>query len=256
MAKALIVTGGGSGIGRALAMRAAAAGWHAHLGYNTGADRAREVAAAIAAAGGGASPIHLPLGDPDRLRDAVARLADGEHPPTALALCAAPAPDVLAFGKQSPDQLRAQFEAQVVGNHVLLAEIWRRCFRGRGGGTVVAVLSAAAGTRTASHMAGYVAAKAGFEGLLRAAVAELGRAGLRVAVIRPGHVETPMLSAFPALALEQARAASPAGRFLTPEEVAAPLAAALEDPPEPQMLVELPLPVPDDRRDDHSRKTA
>ena len=243
-ARSLLVTGGGGGIGRALSLMAGEAGWHVHVGYNTGAERAGAVADAIKATGGTAGTVWLPLHAADSLRAAAIGLAEGDRPPTALALCAAPAPDVAAFGKQTPEQLRTQLEAQVVGNHLLLAEVWRRCFRVQGGGTVLAVLTAATGPRTASHMAGYVAAKAGFEGLLRAAAAELGRAGLRIGVVRPGYVETPMLGAFPALAIEQARAAAPGGRFLKPEEVAAPLAAALETPPELGAVAELPLPIP------------
>jgi 3-oxoacyl-[acyl-carrier protein] reductase len=143
--------------------------------------------------------------------------------------------------KLTADQFRHQLDCAVVGHHVLLAELWRQCFRPRGGGYVLAVLSAAQGPATAPHMAGYVAAKGGFEALLRAAAAELGRAGLRISVVRPGYVETPMLDAFDARLLDRARAASPGRRFLRPSDVASALVAALHCPPGPGVVGEIPL---------------
>jgi 3-oxoacyl-[acyl-carrier protein] reductase len=78
-------------------------------------------------------------------------------------------------------------------------------------------------------MAGYAAAKAGLEGLLRAALAEYGRLGLRVTVVRPGYIETPMLNVFEPRFLDLVRAGS--GGFLQPGEVAAALLRALDEPP-------------------------
>jgi 3-oxoacyl-[acyl-carrier protein] reductase len=90
-------------------------------------------------------------------------------------------------------------------------------------------------------MASYVAAKGGFEALLRAAAAELGRAGLRVSVVRPSYVETPMLDAFEPRLLDLARHAAPGRRFLQPTVVAEALVAGLLAPPAPGVVAELPL---------------
>jgi 3-oxoacyl-[acyl-carrier protein] reductase len=159
-------------------------------------------------------------------------------------LCGSPAPDVGSFTRLTAEQLRRQLDCAVVGNHTLAVELWRHCFRARHGGHLLAVLSAAQGgqrgePRAAPHMAGYVAAKGGLEALLRAAAAELGRAGLRISVIRPGYVETPMLAAFEPRLLERARSAAPGGRFLGPADVAAALMRGLQRPPEPGVLAEL-----------------
>lgn len=239
--KSLIVTGGSSGVGAALCRLAAACGWRVWVGYGQGADRARLIAEDLVAAGGSAEAIALPLDDPERLRDAVARIAEQDDAVAALALCAAAAPDVASLLKLTPEHFRRQYEAAVIGNHVLLTEIWRRCFRSRGGGQVVAVLSAAQGPPAAPHMSSYIAAKNGLEGLLHAAVAELGRGGLRIGVVRPGYVETPMLQAFEPLLLERARASAPGNAFLRPETVAEALLRGLTHPTEPGSVAELPL---------------
>lgn len=236
---ALVVTGGSSGIGAELCRLAARAGWHVWIGYASGAGRARRLADEIAGRGGEAATVPLPLDDPKALRRGVAAIADHAAPVGAAVLCGSPAPDVGSFTKLTPEQLRRQLECAVTGNHTLAAELWRRCFRPQGGGHLLAVLSAAQGPQAASHMAGYVAAKGGLEALLRAAAAELGRAGLRVSVIRPGYVETPMLAAFEPRLLDRARAAAPGGRFPGPADVAAVLLHGLQHPPEPGHLAEL-----------------
>lgn len=237
----LIVTGGSSGIGAALCRLAALHGWPVWIGYNTGAERAQSLADKLTAAGGSARPVALPLDNPEQLRNAVAQIAGQDSAVSALALCAAPAPDVASLLKLTPDHFRRQYEAAVIGNHALLTETWKRCFRARGGGQVLAVLSAAQGPPTAPHMAAYVAAKNGLEGLLNAAIAELGRGGLRIGVVRPGYVETPMLQAFEPLLLERARASTPDQRFIRPETVAEALMRGLANPGSAGGITELPL---------------
>lgn len=241
MEKSLIVTGGSSGIGAALCRLAARQGWHVWVGYGEGSERATRLADELAAEGRSAAPVALPLCSPDRLHEAVALIVEKDRGISALALCAAPAPDVTSLLKLTPDHFRNQYEAAVIGNYVLLTEVWRRCFRPRGGGQVLAILSAAQGPPAAPHMASYIAAKNGLEGLLNAAAAELGRAGLRIGVARPGYVETPMLQAFEPLLLERARASTPGHRFLRPETVAAALLRGLNQPPAAGGVAELPL---------------
>lgn len=237
----LVVTGGSSGIGAALCRVAAREGWRVWVGYSTGRERAEHVAAALRDDGGEADIVALPLHQPDVLMSGVARIAAGRRLPEAVALCGAPAPEAVSLLKLKSEHFRRQLDCAVIGNHMLIAELWRSCFRSRGGGTVLAVLSAAQGASTTPHMAAYVAAKGGLEALLRAAAAEFGRAGLRVCVVRPGYVETPMLGAFAPLLLEHARAAIPGGRFLRPETVAHVLMRGLRNPSSPGHVAELTL---------------
>jgi 3-oxoacyl-[acyl-carrier protein] reductase len=238
--RAVVVTGGSSGVGAAFCRAAACSGWHVWIGFGSGTDRATAVQHEILRDGGSAVPIHLPLADPDRLRDATARMAV-DPMPEALVLCAAAPPDVVPFTKITADQLRRQLETAVVGNHALIAEMWRRCFRPLGGGHVLAVLTSALGPPAAAHMATYIAAKGSLQALLQAAAAELGPAGLRVSMVHPGYIETPMLSAFEPRFLERARLAAAQGRFLAPDTVASALLEGLHDPPGPGSVRQLPL---------------
>lgn len=242
--RSLVVTGGSSGIGAAVSLAAARNGWHVWIGYAKGRNRALALATDIGNLGQSATPIRLPLDDADALRVGVETMAAGPLPPSAAVLCGGLPPDVGPLLKQTPDLFRRQLECAVVGHAVFLSELWRRCFRGRGGGHVLAVLSAAQGPSVAPHMASYVAAKGGFEALLRATLAELGPAGLRVSVARPSYVETPMLDAFDERFLDRARRQTSSGRFLQPCEVAGALVAALRKPPETATVGEIALEQP------------
>ncbi|MFN8925484.1 MAG: SDR family NAD(P)-dependent oxidoreductase [Rhodospirillales bacterium] len=238
--RTLLVTGAGGGVGGALVARALDAGWRVIAGRRD----PEEAPGPRTDPDDRVSRLRIDLADPQGVGAAVDACPVEEV--TALVLCASPPPPVRSFTRTTAADLRDQLAVAAVGNHALLAAVWRRWFRPAGGGHVLAVLSSALGppvsATTAALMASYVTAKGALAALMAAAVAELGRAGLRASVIAPGHVETGMLAAFDPLILERARAATPDGRFLEPGAVAAAILAALDDPPPPGRLHQIPLP--------------
>ncbi|MBC03129.1 MAG: hypothetical protein CMJ34_07480 [Phycisphaerae bacterium] len=88
------------------------------------------------------------------------------------------------------------------------------------GGSVVLVSTVAAGIGLANHEA-IAAAGAGVEGLARSAAATYAGRGLRVNVVAPALVDTPMASRITSSerALEHSRKMHPLGRIGTPEDV-------------------------------------
>ena len=62
-----IVTGGGHGIGAAIATRLAADGAHTIVNYNSSADEAKSLVASIKASGGNAVAIQANVSDPDQI---------------------------------------------------------------------------------------------------------------------------------------------------------------------------------------------
>ena len=99
----------------------------------------------------------------------------------------------------------------------------------KGGASVVLVSSAAARAGLPNHEA-IAAAKAGVEGLARSAAATYASRGLRVNVVAPGLVDTPLaapVTGTPA-SLEASRAMHPLGRIGAPEEVASAVAWLLD----------------------------
>jgi enoyl-[acyl-carrier protein] reductase III len=89
------------------------------------------------------------------------------------------------------------------------------------GGSVVAVSSLGA-VRALPHYTAVGASKAALESLVRHLALELGPRGIRLNAVSPGVVETEALKHFPnrEQMLEFSRKNTPAGRLVTPEDVA------------------------------------
>jgi 3alpha(or 20beta)-hydroxysteroid dehydrogenase len=96
-----------------------------------------------------------------------------------------------------------------------------------GGGSIVNVGSVAA--LVAYHSVAYTASKWALRGLSRVAALEYAPRGIRVNLINPGYIETPILADAPPAFLEASLALTPAGRPGTPEEVASLVTFLLSD---------------------------
>jgi len=95
--------------------------------------------------------------------------------------------------------------------------------RAAGGGSIVLV-SSINGERGKFGQTAYAASKAGLHGLGRSLARETGRFGVRVNIVAPGMIRTPMTAALPDEALVSAAAESCLGRIGEPEDVAAVIA--------------------------------
>jgi NAD(P)-dependent dehydrogenase (short-subunit alcohol dehydrogenase family) len=91
--------------------------------------------------------------------------------------------------------------------------------RQAGGGRIVLVGSIN-GSRGKFGTSAYSASKAGLIGLARSVARETGRFGIRVNVVEPGWVKTPLTDALPREIVDQAVADSAIGRLLDPVDVA------------------------------------
>jgi len=91
--------------------------------------------------------------------------------------------------------------------------------RARGEGSVVLV-SSINGERGKFGQANYAASKAGLLGLGRTAARELGRFGIRVNMLAPGMIETPMIASLPEEVRGTAAAETALGKIGKPEDVA------------------------------------
>ncbi|XP_013408093.1 estradiol 17-beta-dehydrogenase 8 [Lingula anatina] len=68
--------------------------------------------------------------------------------------------------------------------------------------------------------ANYAASKSGLEGLTKTVAKEMGRYGIRCNAVLPGFIDTPMTEAVPEKVIDNMRKMIPAGRTGKPEEVA------------------------------------
>jgi 3-oxoacyl-[acyl-carrier protein] reductase len=91
--------------------------------------------------------------------------------------------------------------------------------RERGGGSII-LIGSINGSRGKRGTSAYSASKAGLIGLARSVARETGRFGIRVNVVEPGWVRTPLTESFPAEVREAALAETALGELVEPEDVA------------------------------------
>ncbi len=219
--KSVLVTGGGSGIGRAAAMQFAREGCRVSVADVSQA-AASDVAAEIEAAGGKAQPIAADVSLEEDVRRMVEAAASW-HGSLHGAVNAAGVPQV---GKPIHEVSTAEWDRchQVNLRGLFLCTKYQiLTMLETGGGSIVNVASTAASVGFPNG-AEYCASKAGVMGLVRGAAIDMATRGIRINAVLPGGTLTPMLKRAMAADpdLEPALAAvHPMNRFAQPEEIAA-----------------------------------
>lgn len=218
--KAALVTGGGSGIGRAIAIALAKEGAAVAV---TGRDKDKLAATVGIIQDSGGTAIAVPAdvtiaSDAAAMVEATVRELGGLH----IAVNSA---GVLPPGGQVADISEENWHAAMANlNGTWLSMKYEIShMRDNGGGAIVNLSSAIGSQMTMPYTGAYATSKAGVSVLTRTAAKEYISAGIRVNAVSPGPVETPM-SLLPG-ETEADRAARlagalPIGRAATVEEVA------------------------------------
>ena len=183
-----VVTGGARGIGAAICTRLAAEGHDIVIGYRSAADRAREVAAAVEAAGARALTVELDTADPagvDRLFDAAAELG----PVTGLVNNAGIVGPVGKLVDIPIDELERVYAVNVVGV-LLCARRAARDMLEHDGGAIVNISSGAATLGSPNEYVHYAGSKAAVDAITIGLAKELGPDGIRVNCVAPGTIWT------------------------------------------------------------------
>ncbi len=224
--RSAIVTGGGSGIGRSVALLLAANGASV-LVHDLRAEAADAVVAEISAAGGTAAAFVGNAAEPEVAEAAVAA-AEALAPLRIAVNNAGIGGPALPVGEYPLDQWRQVIDVNLNGvfyglRHQVPA------MAAHGGGAVVNMASVLGSVGIANSSA-YVTAKHGLLGLTKNAALEYGTQGVRVTAVGPGFSATPLLEANLDAASQQALADKhAAGRLGTSEEVAALVAFLVSD---------------------------
>lgn len=218
----VLITGGGTGIGRAVA--ASMAPTHAVSLVGRRAAPLDATAATLRKARGFAADVT----DPDALADAV-RGAEGAFGPVTVLVAAAGISQTAPVAKTPPEMLRRMFAVNVEG--VLNAiQLVLPGMTEAGFGRIIAVASTAS-LKGYAYAGGYAATKHAVLGLIRSLALETAKTGVTANAVCPGFADTEMTAdsiarivAKTGRTADDARAAlarnNPMARLIEPDEVA------------------------------------
>jgi NAD(P)-dependent dehydrogenase (short-subunit alcohol dehydrogenase family) len=214
------ITGGGTGLGRAMALRFAELGATVALSARREEPLA-ETARAVEQAGGEASWATCDVRDPAAVETAFATLAERHGTVDILVNNAAgnflcPAEDL------SPNGFSAVVDIVLKGTFHCTRVAGRHWIERGGGGTVLSIAATYAATGS-SFVLPSACAKAGVVAMTRSLAVEWARHGIRLNAVAPGPIPTQEAFArlLPTKELaESRRKRIPAGRFGTPGELA------------------------------------
>jgi NAD(P)-dependent dehydrogenase (short-subunit alcohol dehydrogenase family) len=190
--RALLVTGGGRGIGAATARLAARQGWAVAVNYTANSLAADEVVRAIRADGGTAMSVQADVAQEDQVLAMFARI-DAKLGRLQGLVNNAGVVDVTArVDEMSVARWRRMFDINVIGSMLCAREAVRRMSTRHGGegGSIVNVSSAASRLGSAGQYVDYAAAKGAIDAFTIGLAREVAGEGIRVNAVRPGLIET------------------------------------------------------------------
>lgn len=208
-----VITGGGSGVGRAVALKFAAGGWRAAI-LGRRFEALEETLRLAGARASRLKPVACDIGDPAAVeRTARGILKDFQTVELLVNAAGTNAPrrslEVLSL-----EDYQAMMAANLHGAFYC-ARAFLPGMRARGRGTIVNIVSDAGKQASAKAGPGYVMSKFGLAGLTQSINAEERARGIRACAILPGDIDTPLLLKRPETPSAEARA-----RMMRAEDIA------------------------------------
>lgn len=221
-----LVTGGGRGIGRAVALALAREGATVAVGARTAAE-VEAVAEECRQAGGRASSLTVDVADRASCEAAVAR-CEGEWGRLDVLVNNAGIAVSRKFTDIEDEVWNRTLAVNLTGSFFMTRTALPGMLR-RGDGAVITI-SSIAGKIGAQYIAPYSVSKHGQIGLMRSLAAEYPRSGVTFNCVCPAYVDTPLTQKTIATIMEKTGRSreeavrallTPQGRLIGPEEVAA-----------------------------------
>ncbi len=214
--KTALVTGASRGIGRAIALELAQAGFFV-IGTATTDKGASAISEYLAAEGLEGKGFSADVSNDDSVAALFeAILADHDAPSVIVNNAGITADNLLMrmkgdeWGAVIDTNLGSMFRVCKVGVKAMTKARWGRIIN----------ISSVVGASGNAGQTNYAASKAGVEGFTRALAKELGSRGITVNAVAPGFIETDMTNALPETQAAALIAQIPLARLGQPEEIA------------------------------------
>lgn len=215
--KIAVVTGASRGIGKGIALAMAREGATVIVNYNGSKDRAEEVVAEIAQAGGKASAVQCNVSDFEQAKEFYAAVVKEYGRIDILVNNAGITKDNLIM-KMSEEEFEDVIHTNLMGTFNGIKFVTRPMMKQRCGRIInIASVSGVVGNM---GQANYSASKAGVIGLTKATAKELAARNITVNAVAPGFIATEMTDKLSEAVREEACKSIPLKEFGRPEDVA------------------------------------
>jgi 3-oxoacyl-[acyl-carrier protein] reductase len=212
-----IVTGGGRGIGRAVAVCLGKEGAGVAISYRSNDAAAEEAAEEVRATGSWCEIFKGDVASPDDVAALFEGVGDKFGRIDILVNNAGVTRDNLMM-RMKEEEFDDVLRTNLKGTYLCTRAALRPMIRARWGRIVN--VSSVVGLVGNAGQANYAASKAGIIGFTKSVAREVAQRGITANVVAPGYVETELTGSLPEKVKDQIRGQVPAGRFGEAEEVA------------------------------------
>jgi 3-oxoacyl-[acyl-carrier protein] reductase len=212
-----VVTGGGRGIGRAVAVRLAREGANVAISYRSNDTAAEEVAEKLRAAGALCEIFKGDVASPEDVDALFKGVGEALGRVEILVNNAGLTRDNLMM-RMKESEFAEVLRTNLKGTYLCTRAALRPMIRARWGRIVN--VSSVVGLVGNAGQANYAASKAGIIGFTKSVAREVAQRGITANVVAPGYVETELTRSRSEEVKDKIRGQVPAGRFAEAEEVA------------------------------------
>lgn len=190
--RTLLVTGGARGIGAAISIRAAAAGYTVAVNYRSNADAAKAVVGGIVAAGGDAFPVGADIGDENQVAAMFSEIDRRCGRLDALVNNAGIVDRKARLDQMDGVRIERMMRINVFGPMICAREAVRRMstLHGGRGGAIVNISSVASMLGSPGEYVDYATSKGAVDTFTIGLAREVADEGIRVNAVRPGIIDT------------------------------------------------------------------
>lgn len=212
-----VVTGGGRGIGRAIAQRLGAEGAKVAVTYRSNDQAAQETARLVREAGGECEIFKGDVSDAGDVKRVFDGVAEAFGAVEVLVNNAGTTRDNIML-RMKEEEFDEVLDTNLKGAYNCTRAVLRGMVRGRWGR--ILNISSVVGLAGNAGQANYAASKAGLLGFTKSVAREVAERGITVNAVAPGYVETELTGTLSDPVKQQILDQVPTGRFGEPAEIA------------------------------------